>query len=317
MLDLPDQKLDALQRDLLAGLDDGGHHRHTVAGHRDAVEADDGDVLRHSEPGADQRPDGTKGDDVAHRKQGSELGPAGQQAVHGVVCGLEIVVRQAVELVVEDEARILHGVLCAQTAHPAGKTCGRAAQHSDLAVPLCNEVGDRSAGSRPVVHADHRQIGEAQVMGNEGGQHRRNGDVGKSILEVAHAAAQEDDALGLDLPQDLFGGVDLVGVLVQIGDDAVVSIQSRGPLQLHEKVGEEEVACALDDEHQTAGLLDLQLPRVGVGGEPRFPHDLQNVFFRFRPYIGPIVDDTGDSADGTAADAGDVLDRHGASPHFL
>ena len=184
-------------------------------------------------------------------------------------------------------------------------------------MPLCNEVGDRSAGSRPVVHADHRQIGEAQVVGNEGGQHRRNGDVGKSILEVAHAAAQEDDALGLDLPQDLFGGVDLVGVLVQIGDDAVVSIQSRGPLQLYEKVGEEEVACALDDEHQTAGLLDLQLPRVGVGGEPRFPHDLQNVFFRFRPYIGPVVDDTGDGADGTAADAGDVLDRHGASPHFL
>ena len=99
-------------------------------------------------------------------------------------------------------------VLCAQTAHPAGETCGRAAQHSDLAVPLCNEVGDRSAGSRPVVHADHRQIGEAQVVGNEGGQHRRNGDVGKSILEVAHAAAQEDDALGLDFPQDLFGGVD-------------------------------------------------------------------------------------------------------------
>ena len=31
MLDLPHQQLDALERDLLAGLDDGGHHRHTVA----------------------------------------------------------------------------------------------------------------------------------------------------------------------------------------------------------------------------------------------------------------------------------------------
>ena len=63
MLDLPHQQLDALQRDLLAGLDDGGHDRHAVAGHRDAVEADDRDVLRNSEPGADQRPHGTKGDD--------------------------------------------------------------------------------------------------------------------------------------------------------------------------------------------------------------------------------------------------------------
>ncbi len=136
----------------------------------------------------------------------------------------------------------------------------------------------------------------------------------KPFWKLAHAAAQEDDALGLDLPQDLFGGVDLVGVLVQIGDDAVVAIQGRGPLQLDEEVREEEVAGALDHEHQTAGLLDLQLPRVGVGDEPGFPHDLQNVFFRLRPYIGPVVDDTGDGADGTAADAGDVLDRHRLHP---
>ncbi len=75
VLDLIDQKLDALERDLLAGLDDGGHDRDTVAGHRDPVKADDGDVLRHPEPGADQRPDGTKRDDIAHGKQGGKLGP--------------------------------------------------------------------------------------------------------------------------------------------------------------------------------------------------------------------------------------------------
>ena len=46
VLDLIDQKLDALERDLLAGLDDGGHDRDTVAGHRDPVKTDDGDVLR-------------------------------------------------------------------------------------------------------------------------------------------------------------------------------------------------------------------------------------------------------------------------------
>ena len=40
MLDLPHQQLDALEGDLLAGLDDGGHHRHAVAGHRDAIKTD-------------------------------------------------------------------------------------------------------------------------------------------------------------------------------------------------------------------------------------------------------------------------------------
>ena len=80
MLDLPHQQLDALERDLLAGLNDGGHHRHTVAGHRDAVEADDRYIFRHPEPGAHQRPDGTESDDIAHGEQSGELGPAGQQA---------------------------------------------------------------------------------------------------------------------------------------------------------------------------------------------------------------------------------------------
>ena len=40
MLNLPHQQLDALQCDLFTGLDDGGHHRHAVAGHRDAIKTD-------------------------------------------------------------------------------------------------------------------------------------------------------------------------------------------------------------------------------------------------------------------------------------
>ena len=146
VLDLIDQKLDALERDLLAGLNDGGHDRDTVAGHRDPVKADDGDVLRHPEPGADQRPDGTKRDDIAHGKQGGKLGPACQQAVHGVVGGFKIVVGEAVEPVIKGEARLLHGILRAQAAHPAGKTGGGAAQHRDLAVPLCDEVSHGGMG---------------------------------------------------------------------------------------------------------------------------------------------------------------------------
>ena len=82
LFDLPHQQLDALQCDLFTGLDDGGHHRHAVTGHRDAVEADDRYILRHPEPGAHQRPDGTESDDIAHGEQSGELGPAGQQDVY-------------------------------------------------------------------------------------------------------------------------------------------------------------------------------------------------------------------------------------------
>ena len=59
VLDLPHQQLNALQRDLFAGLHDGGQHGHAVTGHRDAVKADHRDILRHPQPGAYQRTDGT------------------------------------------------------------------------------------------------------------------------------------------------------------------------------------------------------------------------------------------------------------------
>ena len=54
----------------------------------------------------------------------------------------------------------------------------------------------------------------------------------KAFFEVGYAAAQKDHTFGLDLPQDLFGGIDLVGVFIQIGNDAIVAIQGGGPLQL-------------------------------------------------------------------------------------
>ena len=209
MLDLPHQQLDALESDLLAGLDDGGHHRHAVAGHRDAVEADDRYIFRHPEPGAHQRPDGTESDDIAHGEQSGELGPAGQQAVHGVVGRLEIVVGQAVEPVVKGEPGILHGILCAEAAHPTGVAGGRTAENCYLPVALRDEVGDGGAGRSPVIHAHHREVREIQLVGDQRRQHRGDGDVRKALLEVRHAAAEEYHAFGLYLPQDLLGGVQL------------------------------------------------------------------------------------------------------------
>ena len=73
---------------------------------------------------------------------------------------------------------------------------------------------------------------------------------------------------------------------------------------------------SLDHEHQTAGLLDLQLPRVGVGGEACLPHDLEHMLLGLGPDIRPIIDDARNGADRTAADAGNVLDRHIACPRF-
>ena len=227
-----------------------------------------------------------------------------------MIGGLEIVVGQAVELVLEANARILHGLLRTLTAHHAGVARGRAAQHGDFAVALLDEVGHSLIGGCPVIHANHGQVGKVQLVRHEGGQHRRNADVGKSFLEVCDAAAQENHAFGFDLAQDLFGGVDLVGILVQIRDDAVVPVKGGGPLQLHKKVGEEDIAGAFDHEHQAARLLDLELPCVGVGHKACFPHYLQDSFLGLRPDIRAIVDHTGDRADGTAADPCDIFDRH-------
>ena len=128
-------------------------------------------------------------------------------------------------------------------------------------------------GRRPVIHAHHGKVGEVELVRNESGQHRGDGDAGKAILEIGYAAAQKDDALGLDLPQDLFGRVDLVGVFVDVGDDAVVAVQGGRPLQLDQEVREEEVAGALDHKDHAPRLLDLELAGVGVGDEPGFPHD--------------------------------------------
>ena len=200
MLDLPYQQLDALQRDLLAGLDDGGHHRHAVAGHRDAVKADHRNIFRHPEPSAHQRPDGTKGDDIAHGEQGGEICPAGQQTVHGVVGGLEIVVGQAVQLVVEQDARILHGLLCALAAHQTGVAGHRTAQNGDLAVPLPDEVVHGGIGRCPIIHTHHGKVGKVQLVRDQRGEHGGDIDAVKAPLEVGHAAAQKDDAFGFDLP---------------------------------------------------------------------------------------------------------------------
>ena len=233
-----------------------------------------------------------------------------------MVGGLEIVVGQAIELIVKDKPCVLHGILRTQTTHPAGKAGGRAAQHRDLAVTLCDEMGDCRFCCGPVIHTHHREVGEVQFIGNQRSQHGGNGDVCKAVLEVRDTAAQKDHALGLDLPQDLLGSIDLVGVLVQVGDDAVVPIQGSGPLQLNEEVGEEDVPGPLDHEHQAAGLLDLQLPRVGVGGKACLPHDLEHMLLGLGPDIRPVIDDARNGADRTAADAGNVLDRHIAGPRF-
>ena len=79
---------------------------------------------------------------------------------------------------------------------------------------------------------------------------------------------------------------------------------------MDQKVRKEHILGALDHKDHAAGLLDLQLAGVGVGHKAHFPHDLQNVLFRFGADVGPVVDDPGDGADRAAADPGDVLDRH-------
>ena len=128
-------------------------------------------------------------------------------------------------------------------------------------------MGDCRFCCGPVIHTHHREVGEVQFIGDQRGQHGGNGDVCKAVLEVRDTAAQKDHALGLDLPQDLLGSINLVGVFVQVGDDAVVPIQGSGPLQLNEEVREEEVPGTLDHKDEAAGLLDLQLPGVGVRHE--------------------------------------------------
>ena len=145
---------------------------------------------------------------------------------------LKIVVGQAVQLVAEQDARILHRLLCTLAAHHAGITGDRTAQHCDLTMPLLDEVVHSSVGCSAVIHAHHGKIGKVQLVGDQCGQHRGDCDVGKAFFEVGYAAAQKDHTFGLDLPQDLFGGIDLVGVFIQIGNDAIVAIQGGGPLQL-------------------------------------------------------------------------------------
>ena len=145
---------------------------------------------------------------------------------------LKIVVGQAVQLVAEQDARILHRLLCTLAAHHAGITGDRTTQHCDLTMPLLDEVVHSSVGCSAVIHAHHGKIGKVQLVGDQCGQHRGDCDVSKAFFEVGYAAAQKDHTFGLDLPQDLLGSIDLVGVLVQVGDDAVVAIQGGGPLQL-------------------------------------------------------------------------------------
>ena len=145
---------------------------------------------------------------------------------------LKIVVGQAVQLVAEQDACVLHRLLCTLAAHHAGITGDRTTQHCDLTMPLLDEVVHSSIGCGAVIHAHHGKIGKVQLVGDQCGQHRGDCDVGKAFFEVGYAAAQKDHTFGLDLPQDLFGGIDLVGVFIQIGNDAIVAIQGGGPLQL-------------------------------------------------------------------------------------
>src|SRR5699024_2080645 len=95
----------------------------------------------------------------------------GQQAVHGVVGRFKIVVGQAVQPGIEGEAVVLHGLLGAQAAHPAGVAGGRAADHADLAVPQGDQTGDRLVGRGVVVHPYHGEVGEAQLLADDGSQH--------------------------------------------------------------------------------------------------------------------------------------------------
>ena len=187
---------------------------------------------------------------------------------------------------------------------------GRAADHADLAVPQSDQTGDCLVGRGVVVHPYHGEVGEAQLLADDGSQHGGDGDLVKALAEVLHAAAQENDPLGLDLPQDLFGGLHLVGVFVQVRDDATVAVQPHHPLQVDQEIGKEHILGALDHKYHAAGLLDLQLAGVGVGDKAHLPHDLQDVLLGLGADVGPVVDDPGNGADRTAADPGDVFDRH-------
>ena len=196
-----------------------------------------------------------------------------------MVGGLEIVVAQAIEFIVKDKPCVLHGILRTQTAHPAGKAGGRAAQHRNLAVTLCDEMGDCRFCCSPVIHTHHREVGEVQFIGDQCSQHGGNGDVCETVLEVRNTAAQKDHALGLDLPQDLLGSIDLVGVLVQVGDDAVVPIQGSGPLQLNEEDGEEDVLIAY-------GTVVNDIKEVSKSyKEAKLALDVGKIFFSERSVI--------------------------------
>ena len=106
-----------------------------------------------------------------------------------MVGGLEIVVGQAVQLVVEQDACILHGFLCALAAHQARVAGHRTAQNGDLAVPLPDEVVHSGIGRCPVIHTHHGKVGKVQLICDQRGEYRRDIDTVKAPLKVGHAAA--------------------------------------------------------------------------------------------------------------------------------
>ena len=74
--------------------------------------------------------------------------------------------------------------------------------------------------------------------------------------------------MGLISRRIFSSGVDLVGILVQIRDDAVVPVKGGGPLQLHKKVGEEDIAGAFDHEHQARDCWILSCRALVLGTKP-------------------------------------------------
>ena len=106
-----------------------------------------------------------------------------------MVGGFKIVVGQAVQFIVEQDARILHGLLCALTAHQTGVAGHRTAQNGDLAVSLPDEVVHSGIGRCPVIHAHHGKIGKVQLVRDQRGEHRGNIDTVEAPLKVGHAAA--------------------------------------------------------------------------------------------------------------------------------
>ena len=231
-----------------------------------------------------------------------------------MVGGFKVIIAQAVERRVEPDAGGGHCVDSAAAAHLAGMAAGRPAQNGDAAVPVADQIGDGVKGGAAVVHAHHGQVGKVQLVGGHGGQHGGHAHRGKPLAEDIHVAAQKNNAFGLELPHDLFGGLQLVGIFVQVGDHAVVAVLGRAALQMHQQVGKEHIARAFYNKYNVAGLLDLELLRVGVGHKAHLPHDAQHLFLGLGADILPVIDHAGDRADRASAQPGNIFDRQCCVP---